>query len=197
VPDNPGAWLTTTARHRAIDLVRRNKRVGRVHEQLGRGLEAHRTEAAPDLDDIGDDLLRLVSTVCHPVLPTETRVAFTLRLLGGLTSDEIARAFPVPEPTVAQRIVRAKRTQSEKQLPFEVPRGAELAARPAVVRHRDPERPPRWPVPGIDQGDGRGDLLARLGRFDEARREFERAAALTRNAREYELLGRVRAYSGG
>src|SRR5262245_35838418 len=138
VPGNPGAWLMATAKHRAIDLLRRTKRLERKHEELGRRLEAEREGAAPDLgaaldDDIGDDLLRLVFTACHPVLPTEARVALTLRLLGGLTTEEIARAFLVPEPTVAQRIVRAKRTLAEKQVPFEVPRGADLADRLSSV----------------------------------------------------------------
>src|SRR5439155_14149200 len=138
VPDNPGAWLMATAKHRAIDLLRRNKRLERKHGELGRELEAEQEGAAPDLgaaldDDIGDDLLRLVFTACHPVLSTEARVALTLRLLGGLTTEEIARAFLVPEPTVAQRIVRAKRTLAEKQVPFEVPRGAELAQRLSSV----------------------------------------------------------------
>jgi RNA polymerase sigma-70 factor (ECF subfamily) len=138
VPDNPGAWLMATAKHRAIDLVRRNQRLQRKHEELGRQLEAEQAGAAPDLDaalddDVGDDLLRLIFTCCHPVLSSEARVALTLRLLGGLTTDEIARAFLVPEPTVAQRIVRAKRTLAEKQVPFEVPRGAELAERLSSV----------------------------------------------------------------
>jgi RNA polymerase sigma factor (sigma-70 family) len=137
VPDKPGAWLMATAKHRAIDLLRRNKRIERKHEELGHQLQAEQEEAAPDLDaaleDIGDDLLRLVFTTCHPVLPTEARVALTLRLLGGLTTDEIARGFLSSETTVAQRIVRAKRTLSEKRFPFEVPRGAELAARLSSV----------------------------------------------------------------
>jgi RNA polymerase sigma factor (sigma-70 family) len=138
VPDNPGAWLMATAKHRAIDFLRRNKRIERKHEELGQQLKAQQEGAAPDLDaalddDIGDDLLRLVFTACHPVLPTEARVALTLRLLGGLTTEEIARAFLVPEPTVAQRIVRAKRTLAEKQVPFEVPHGAELAERLSSV----------------------------------------------------------------
>ncbi len=137
VPDNPGAWLMTAAKHRAIDLFRRNARLERKHEELGRELEAQEM-AVPDLnaaldDDIGDDLLRLIFTACHPVLPTEARVALTLRLLGGLTTPEIARAFLVPEPTVAQRIVRAKRTLAEAHVPFEVPRGAERAARMSSV----------------------------------------------------------------
>jgi len=134
VPENPGAWLMATAKHRAIDLVRRRKMQERKHEDVGRVLEAERAEAAPDIDaslddDIGDDLLRLVFMACHPVLSTEARVALTLRLLGGLTTDEIARAFLVPEPTIAQRIVRAKRTLTEKQVPFDVPRGDELVER--------------------------------------------------------------------
>ncbi len=137
VPDNPGAWLMATAKHRAIDLVRRNKLIERKHEEIGRELEAQQERAEPDVDalddDIGDDLLRLVFTACHPVLSTEARVALTLRLLGGLTTEEIARAFLVPEATVAQRIVRAKRTLAEKQVPFEVPRGAELAQRLSSV----------------------------------------------------------------
>jgi RNA polymerase sigma factor (sigma-70 family) len=137
VPDNPGAWLMATAKHRAIDRFRRNQRVERKHEELGREVKV-KEMAVPDfdaaLDDrIGDDLLSLVFTACHPVLSPEGRLALTLRLLGGLTTDEIARAFLVPEPTVAQRIVRAKRTLAEKRVPFEVPRGAELAARLSSV----------------------------------------------------------------
>jgi RNA polymerase sigma factor (sigma-70 family) len=138
IPDNPGAWLMATAKHRAIDMFRRNKRLERKHEELGRELQARQEMAVPDFDtalddDIGDNLLRLVFISCHPVLSTEARVALTLRLLGGLTTEEIARAFLVPEPTVAQRIVRAKRTLAEKQIPFEVPRGEELAARLSSV----------------------------------------------------------------
>jgi RNA polymerase sigma factor (sigma-70 family) len=138
VPQNPGAWLMATAKHRAIDMLRRNKRLERKQEEIARQLEAEQAAAAPDLDaalddDIGDDLLRLVFTACHPVLSTEARVALTLRLLGGLTTDEIARAFLVSETTIAQRIVRAKRTLAEKQVPFEVPRGAELAERLSSV----------------------------------------------------------------
>jgi|GEM_PF-165049 len=137
VPDNPGAWLMAAAKHRAIDHFRRNVRLERKHEELGRELEA-REMAMPDLDtalddDVGDDLLRLMFIACHPVLSPEARAAFTLRVLGGLTTDEIARAFLVPEATVAQRIVRAKRTLAEKHIPYEVPRGAELIARMASV----------------------------------------------------------------
>jgi RNA polymerase sigma factor (sigma-70 family) len=138
IPDNPGAWLMATARRRAIDRLRRDKRLSRKHEELGHAIEVQQEMAAPDLDaalddDIGDDLLRLVFTACHPILSTEARVALTLRLLGGLTTEEIARAYLVPEPTVAQRIVRAKRTLAEARVPFEVPRGAELAERLASV----------------------------------------------------------------
>ena len=138
VPDNPGAWLMATAKHRAIDLLRRRTLLERKHEQLGHELEARQEQAVPDLDaalddHVGDDLLRLMFIACHPVLSTEARVALTLRLLGGLTTDEIARAFLVPEPTVAQRIVRAKRTLADAHVPFEVPRGEELAARLSSV----------------------------------------------------------------
>jgi RNA polymerase sigma-70 factor (ECF subfamily) len=138
IPANPGAWLMATAKHRAIDELRRSQRWGRKREELGHEIEAEQDAAAPDLDaaiddDVGDDLLRLVFTSCHPVLSTEARVALTLRLLGGLTTEEIARAFLVPEPTVAQRIVRAKRTLADERVPFEVPRAAELAARLSSV----------------------------------------------------------------
>jgi len=138
VPRNPGAWLMATAKHRAIDVVRRGKMLERKHAQLGHELEAKQEEAVPDLDaaidnPVGDDLLSLIFTACHPVLSTEARVALTLRLLGGLTTGEIARAFLVPEPTIAQRIVRAKRTLSEAKVPFETPRGAELNARLSSV----------------------------------------------------------------
>jgi RNA polymerase sigma-70 factor (ECF subfamily) len=138
VPDNPGAWLMAAAKHRAIDIFRRNKRLERKHEELGRELQAQQEMAVPDFsavldDDIGDDLLRLIFISCHPVLSTEARVALTLRLLGGLATEEIARAFLVPEPTVAQRIVRAKRTLAEARVPFEIPRKAELASRLASV----------------------------------------------------------------
>jgi RNA polymerase sigma-70 factor (ECF subfamily) len=138
IPDNPGAWLMAAAKHRAIDMFRRNKRLERKHEEIGRELQSQQEMAVPDFetaldDDIGDDLLRLVFISCHPVLSTEARVALTLRLLGGLTTEEIARAFLVPEPTVAQRIVRAKRTLAEERVPFEVPRGDELGARLSSV----------------------------------------------------------------
>ncbi len=138
VPDNPAAWLMATAKHRAIDLLRRNKRLERKHEEIGREIEAKQEMAVPDLeaaldDNVGDDLLRLLFISSHPILTPEARVALTLRLLGGLTTDEIARAFLVPEPTVAQRIVRAKRTLAEARVPFEVPRGEDLAARLSSV----------------------------------------------------------------
>src|SRR6266436_6392118 len=138
IPDNPGAWLMAAAKHRAIDMFRRNKRLERKHEELGRELQSQQEMAVPDFenaldDDIGDDLLRLVFISCHPVLSTEARVALTLRLLGGLTTEESARAFLVPEPTVAQRIVRAKRTLTEARVPFEVPRGPDLATRLSSV----------------------------------------------------------------
>ncbi len=138
VPEKPGAWLMATAKHRAFDLMRRRALLERKHEQLGHELDAQVESAIPDLDaalddDIGDDLLRLVFTACHPVLSTEAQVALTLRLLGGLTTDEIARAFLVPEPTIAQRIVRAKRALADAKVPFEVPRGAELATRLSSV----------------------------------------------------------------
>jgi RNA polymerase sigma factor (sigma-70 family) len=138
VPENPGAWLMATAKHRAVDELRRRRRLERKHEELGRETEARREASTPDPettvdDDLGDDLLRLVFVACHPVLSTEARVALTLRLLGGLTTEEIARAFLVPEATVAQRIVRAKRTLAEARVPFEVPRGTDLAARLSSV----------------------------------------------------------------
>jgi RNA polymerase sigma-70 factor (ECF subfamily) len=137
VPDNPGAWLMATAKHRAIDRLRRSQMLVRKHEELGREFEA-REMAVPDLeaaidDEVGDDVLRLMFISCHPVLSTEARVALTLRLLGGLTTEEIARAFLVPEATIAQRIVRAKRILAERHIPFEVPRGADLDARLSSV----------------------------------------------------------------
>jgi RNA polymerase sigma factor (sigma-70 family) len=140
VPQNPGAWLMATAKHRAIDLIRRSKRTELKHEELSRQLDSQQhlveSELVDQLDDpVGDDLLRLIFISCHPILSTEARLALTLRLLGGLTTDEIARAFLVPEPTIAQRIVRAKRTLSEAHVPFEVPRGAELDARLSSVLH--------------------------------------------------------------
>ena len=142
VPDNPGAWLMTTAKNRALDQLRANTLHARKHEEMGLDMEALQTHVVPDFvdaldaarqDDIGDDLLRLIFTACHPVLSTEARVALTLRLLGGLTTDEIARAFLVPEATIAQRIVRAKRTLTAAKVPFEVPRADALAPRLASV----------------------------------------------------------------
>jgi RNA polymerase sigma-70 factor (ECF subfamily) len=138
VPDNPGAWLMAAAKHRAIDRLRRTALLERKHAELGRELDAEQETAVHDLeaaldDDIGDDLLRLIFTSCHPVLSTEAWAALTLRLMGGLTTAEIARAFLVPEPTIAQRIVRAKRTLADAQVPFEVPRGADRAARLSSV----------------------------------------------------------------
>lgn len=138
VPRNPGAWLMATAKHRAIDVLRRNRVTERKHQELGREIDTRQQKVLADLeaekdDDIGDDLLRLVFTACHPALSTDARIALTLRLIGGLTTEEIARAFLAPETTIAQRIVRAKRTLADKRVPFEVPRGAELAARLASV----------------------------------------------------------------
>src|SRR6266513_2395046 len=184
IPDNPGAWLMAAAKHRAIDLWRRNRRLERKHEELGRELAAKQEMAVADFDaaiddDIGDDLLRLVFVSCHPVLSTEARVALTLRLLGGLTTEEIARAFLVPEPTVAQRIVRAKRTLSESRVPFEIPRKAELAARLASVLEviyaliSEPSLKSYHLLPSV-----RGDFLFKLGRLVEAEQEFARAATL-------------------
>jgi RNA polymerase sigma factor (sigma-70 family) len=194
IPDNPGAWLMVTAKHRAVDRIRRNVRLEHKTKVLGRELEIQQETAEIDVDaalddDVGDDLLRLIFTACHPVLSTDARVALTLRLLGGLTTDEIARAFLVSEATVAQRIVRAKRTLAEAHVPFEVPQGADRAARFASVLEivdtlvKEPSLKAYHLLPSV-----RGDLLTRLGRLDEARAEFVRAAALTRNARERGLL---------
>jgi RNA polymerase sigma-70 factor, ECF subfamily len=138
VPDNPGAWLMAAAKNRALDHLRRVRRADRAHGEIGRDLEADRGRAAAEFeaaldDDIGDDLLRLVFTACHPVLAREARVALTLRLLGGLTTSEIARAYLVPDATVAQRIVRAKKTLADAHVPFEVPRGENRAARLSSV----------------------------------------------------------------
>jgi RNA polymerase sigma factor (sigma-70 family) len=138
IPEKPGAWLMAAAKHRAIDQIRRNVLLERKHEQLGHELQEQQAQTGLDLsaeldDSIGDDLLRLVFTACHPILSEEARVALTLRLVGGLTTNEIARAFLVPEPTMAQRIVRAKRALSEAHVPFEVPQGQELSARLASV----------------------------------------------------------------
>ncbi|KQR74158.1 RNA polymerase subunit sigma-24 [Burkholderia sp. Leaf177] len=142
VPDNPGAWLMTTAKHRALDRLRQDALHARKHEELGLDMDAREEHVTPDFvdalgaareDEIGDDLLRLVFIACHPVLSLDARVALTLRLLGGLTTDEIARAFLQPEPTIAQRIVRAKRTLSAARVPFEVPKADDRAARLASV----------------------------------------------------------------
>jgi len=137
MPQNPGAWLMAAAKHRAIDRLRRESLMERKHEEIGREASA-KEMVVPDLDsgiddNIGDDVLRLVFTACHPVLSSEARIALTLRMLGGLTTEEIARAFLAPEPTIAQRIVRAKRTLAEARVPFEIPRGAELSARLSSV----------------------------------------------------------------
>jgi RNA polymerase sigma factor (sigma-70 family) len=137
VPDRPGAWLMATAKHRAIDLIRRRALAERTHEELGREMDSRAEVTVPDIeipdDDVGDDLLRLVFIACHPILSREARVALTLRLLGGLTTAEIARAFLAPEPTIAQRIVRAKRSLAEAQVPFELPDEGERAARLSSV----------------------------------------------------------------
>ena len=138
IPERPGAWLMTTAKHHAIDLIRRNVRLESKYEKLGRELETQQEIGVPEHevdadDDIGDDLLRLIFIACHPVLSKDARLALTLRLLGGLTTDEIARAFLVAEPTIAQRIVRAKRTLSEARVPFEVPVAEERVARLSSV----------------------------------------------------------------
>ncbi|HEX9162387.1 MAG TPA: RNA polymerase sigma factor, partial [Thermoanaerobaculia bacterium] len=138
VPDNPGAWLMATAKHRAIDTLRRNTLLDKKHQELGRELEARQETGVDALDErlddeIGDDLLRLMFIACHPILPTGARTALTLRLLGGLTTDEIARAFLTPEPTIAQRIVRAKQKLADAHVPFEIPRGDDLAARLSSV----------------------------------------------------------------
>jgi RNA polymerase sigma factor (sigma-70 family) len=138
IPRNPGAWLTAAAKHRAIDYFRRQRLLDRKHEEIGRAVSERTDDPAASLDaslddDVGDDLLRLLFVACHPVLATEARVALTLRLLGGLTTDEIARAFLATEPAIAQRIVRAKRTLAAKRVPFEVPRGVERAGRLSSV----------------------------------------------------------------
>jgi RNA polymerase sigma factor (sigma-70 family) len=185
IPSNPGAWLMATAKHRAIDLLRRRDLIERKHEQLAAELqEIDQRDLADAIDDdVGDDLLRLVFTCCHPVLTPEARIALTLRLLGGLTTEEIARAVLVPEPTVAQRIVRAKRTLAEKRVPFQIPHGAELAERLASV----------LAVIYLVFNEGysatAGDDWMRPGLCDEALRLGRILAALVPN--EPEVLGLV------
>ena len=180
IPDKPGAWLLTAARHRAIDHFRRRKRVDEKHQTIGRELQ-ERERALPDLDaslddDVGDDLLRLIFTACHPVLPTDARVALTLRLVGGLTTDEIARAFLVPEPTMAQRIVRAKRTLTRARVPFEMPGAADRPARLSSVLEviylifnegYSPTAGDAWVRPGLcDDALRLGRVLAELAPGD-------------------------------
>ena len=217
VPRNPGAWLMGAARHRAIDRLRRRRMLDRKHEQLGYEIDSWRADAAAGIeasldDDVGDDLLRLVFTACHPVLSTEAQVALTLRLLCGLTTEEIARAFLVPEATMAQRIVRAKRTLTRASVPFEVPRGPEREARLASVlaviylvfnEGYSATAGDDWIRPALcDEAlrlvtalaeyhllpAVRGDLLEKLGRFDEAHVSFQRAADLAQNGAEREVL---------
>src|SRR5438045_1772707 len=256
VPERPAAWLMGTAKHRAIDLIRRRKTLERKHEEIGR--EVERAQKSLDLDAIGeeveDDLLGLIFTACHPVLSKEARVALTLRVLGGLTTEEIAREFLVPVSSIAQRIVRAKRTLTEAHVVFEVPGGpervarlasvlaviylifnesystaaetdwprmvalydalAELAPSPVVELNRAVAVGMAFgPAAGLDLVDAlvaepslkayhllpaiRGDLLRKIGRFEEAGAEFERAASLTQNVRERELLQRRAARSEG
>jgi RNA polymerase sigma factor (sigma-70 family) len=178
VPNNPAAWLMAAAKRRGIDVLRRNQRIDRKHDQIGYEIEAQQELAVPDLDaalddHVGDDLLRLIFTACHPVLSREARVALTLRLLGGLTTDEIARAFLVPEPTIAQRIVRAKRTLNEADVPFEVPRPSELTARLASVLEV------MYLVFNEGYAATAGDDLMRPGLCDEALRLGRILAELT------------------
>ena len=174
IPAKPGAWLMSTAKHRGIDQLRRRSVLQRKHDEIGRDLDVQQRIALADLadttDDVGDDLLRLIFTACHPVLTTDARVALTLRLLGGLTTDEIAQAYLVPESTIAQRIVRAKRTLSEAHVPFEVPHGADLSPRLASVldvvylifnEGYAATTGPEWTRPGLC------DAALRLGRMLE------------------------------
>jgi RNA polymerase sigma factor (sigma-70 family) len=232
VPSNPGAWLMVTAKNRALDRLRRLKLLQRKHQIIATESDvAAETPVLDEADDeVGDDLLRLMFIACHPVLSTEARVALTLRLLGGLTTAEIARAFLLPEPTIAQRIVRAKRALTESRAPFELPRKEDLASRLASVLEviylifnegYAATAGAEWMRPtlceealrlgrilaelaALEIVDGlradvrlsgyhllpsvRGDLLERLGRYEEARTEFTRAAALAQNARERTLL---------
>ena len=229
VPDGPGAWLMATAEHRAIDLIRRRASYERKLQEIGRDAALRpENSGEPDVDamddHIGDDLLRLIFIACHPVLSSEARAALTLRLLGGLTTAEIARAFLVPEATIAQRIVRAKRTLTARRVPFELPSRAEIPGRLTSVLEviylmfnegyaatggSDWMRPPLCAeamrlgrvLEIADRLTGhpalaayahlpavRGDLLAKLGRLEEAREEFGRAAALTGNERERALF---------
>jgi RNA polymerase sigma factor (sigma-70 family) len=228
IPDNPAAWLTAAAKHRAIDLLRKRTLHAHKEGEIAREIDARHAIAAADFadavdaaldDQVGDDLLRLVFTACHPVLSPEARVALTLRLLGGLTTDEIARSFLVPEATIAQRIVRAKRTLAAARVPFEAPRGHELGARLSSVLEVELNRAVALsmafgPAVGLEHVDAlrsepqlkgyhllpsvRGDLLAKLGRNAEACEAFKRAAELTRNARERKLLlMRAQACAGG
>ena len=196
IPDNPGAWLMATAKHRAIDRLRHGKLAEEKHAEIARELDEQQEARADDFiaaldDDVGDDMLRLMFTACHPVLSPDARVALTLRLLGGLTTDEIARAFLVPEPTIAQRIVRAKRTLTEANVPFELPRGEDRAARLASVLDviylvfnegyaatAGEARPAR-----VHPGRHRGDHLAVADRRSQRRgrrRDGVRPAARTR-----------------
>ncbi|MFD9376749.1 RNA polymerase sigma factor [Streptomyces sp. NPDC059999] len=209
VPERPGAWLTTTARNRAIDLVRRKEAYARKLAEVGRALEdVPPPEEPAEPEDIDDDLLRLIFTACHPVLRTEGRVALTLRLMGGLTTQEIARAFLTSESTVAQRIVRAKPivalygrlvvlipspvVELNRAVAVSMAEGPEAALPLVEALAAEPALASYHLLPSV-----RGDLLERLGRGEEARVEFERAASLTRNARERSLLlRRARAAAG-
>src|SRR6202165_2080710 len=193
IPDNPGAWLMATAKHRAIDHLRRERMLARKHEVLGHELQMEqqtnggKLEASAD-DEIGDDLLRLIFIACHPLLATEARTALTLRLLAGLTTEEIASAFLVPEPTIAQRIVRAKRTLSDAHVPFEIPRRGELAARLSSVLEviylvfnegYSATAGEDWMRPGLcEEAQRIGRILAELAPLGEARGPYLLQAAI-------------------